>query len=65
MSTVRSKSDVQDDWPQPEGASSSLYLLMQQALGGGPDSVVRSFEEDADPLLKDWTTDTLRIHIIT
>lgn len=58
-------SDVRGDLPQAEGSSSSLYVLMRQALGGGSDSVVRSFEEDADPFLRDWTTDTLRLHIIT
>lgn len=49
-----------------EGAQSSLYQLMELAIGGKSEHehAMRGLEYGADPVVKDWTTDTLMFFII-
>ena len=48
-----------------KGRRSSLYHLVELAVDGGAERATRSLEEDADPVVKDWTSDELVFHITT
>jgi hypothetical protein len=59
------RDDGVKDLNEIEGGCSSLYHLIELATDGSEERATRSLEEDADPVVRDWTTAVLVFHITT
>jgi hypothetical protein len=57
------RNDGARDLDEIEGGRSSLYRLVELATDGSEERATRSLEEDADPIVSDWTTAVLGLHI--
>jgi len=51
------------DLDEIEGGRSSLYHLIELATDGSGERATRSLEEDADSIVRDWTTAVLVFHV--